>query len=99
MKVSRAKVFQGLCVAMENFEIRLYNNKNLLTTIKCDESILGMYCGKIGREEGCLTVCHGSGAINIKILNRLTNLDTINQKQGPPSEQDIPLNIPKKTKL
>ena len=39
-----------------------------------------------------------SGGIQAKILQRQANLQATH-KPGPPPEQDIPLNIPKKTKL
>lgn len=39
-----------------------------------------------------------SGGIQAKILQRQANLSATH-KPGPPPEQDIPLNIPKKTKL
>jgi Bardet-Biedl syndrome 1 protein len=39
-----------------------------------------------------------SGGISVKILQRQANLQATH-KPGPPPEQDIPLNIPKKTKL
>ena len=39
-----------------------------------------------------------NGGLQAKILQRQTNLNA-SHKPGPPAEQDIPLNIPKKTKL
>ncbi len=40
-----------------------------------------------------------SGGIVIKVLQRQAKLSVPSVKQGAPAEQDIPLNIPKKTKL
>lgn len=40
-----------------------------------------------------------SGGLHIKILKRQANLKVSSQRPGPPIEQDIPLNVPKKTKL
>lgn len=39
------------------------------------------------------------GALTIKIWKRTVDADTVTTTTGPPPEQDIPLNVPKKTKL
>lgn len=45
---------------------------------------------KFSNLQGCLT---------IKIWKRSTDVDSMNPNSGPPPEQDIPLQVPKKTKL
>ena len=45
------------------------------------------------------TFCCGAGALDVKILPRSASLETSGQASGPPPEQDIPLNIPKRTKV
>jgi Bardet-Biedl syndrome 1 protein len=57
-----------------------------------------MQFGIFGREEGSLIINNKNGGIQAKILQRQANLSATH-KPGPPPEQDIPLNIPKKTKL
>ena len=42
--------------------------------------------------------CHKSGALSVKILPRRTNFN-ITGNAGPPEEQNIPLKVPKKTRL
>jgi Bardet-Biedl syndrome 1 protein len=37
--------------------------------------------------------------LTIKIWKRSTDVDSMNSNSGPPPEQDIPLQVPKKTKL
>ena len=37
--------------------------------------------------------------MTIKIWKRSTDVDSMNPNSGPPPEQDIPLQVPKKTKL
>eukprot|EP00356_Strombidium_inclinatum_P009479 CAMPEP_0170499046 /NCGR_PEP_ID=MMETSP0208-20121228/29870_1 /TAXON_ID=197538 /ORGANISM="Strombidium inclinatum, Strain S3" /LENGTH=206 /DNA_ID=CAMNT_0010776429 /DNA_START=1251 /DNA_END=1867 /DNA_ORIENTATION=+ len=63
------------------------------------ETILGMKYGVFGREEGCLIINTSSGGIHTKIIRRQANLQASSSRPGPPIEQDIPLNVPKKTKL
>jgi len=58
-----------------------------------------MIYGVFGREEGCLILNYKSGGLSAKILQRQANLNTSSSKPGAPPEQDIPLNVPKKTKL
>lgn len=103
----------GSCViaALNNGEIRLYNpkDKNLIHILKNEVSILmseiigqdvisGLTYGTFGREEGSLIINNQNGGLSVKILQRQANL-TSTHKPGPPAEQDIPLNVPKKTKL
>ena len=58
-----------------------------------------MTFGVFGREEGCMILNYEGGGLSAKILQRQANLNQSTMKPGPPPEQDIPLNIPKKTKL
>ena len=46
-------------------------------------------------QESC---CH-AGALDVKMLPRSASLEASGQASGPPPEQDIPLNIPKRTKV
>jgi len=62
------------------------------------EAISGMKYGTFGREEGSLILNTRSGGLHAKILQRQANLSSTH-RPGPPPEQDIPLNVPKKTKL
>ena len=58
-----------------------------------------MRFGSYGREEGCLAIVGASGSLSIKILQRTAKFDATHAQAGPPPEQDVPLSIPKKTKL
>lgn len=61
---------------------------------------MGMRFGHFGREENCLILTYRNGAMSIKILPRQASLESPHGvAAGPPPEQDIPLNLPKKTKL
>jgi len=63
------------------------------------ESVTSLRFGSYGREEGALILAYKSGALTLKILSRNADLNVTNTNPGPPPEQDIPLNVPKKTKL
>ena len=55
---------------------------------------------RYGREDNSLALVFMSGSLQIKMLPRLANLEpTKGINSGPPPEQDIPLKVPKKTKL
>ena len=57
------KPVQTILVALKNGHVRLYADKSLITTIECDDNVLGMCFGIFGREEGCLVLNHKSGAL------------------------------------
>lgn len=63
------------------------------------ENVTAMRFGPYGREEAALVLAYKSGALTIKMLQRQADLEVQSAAPGPPPEQDIPLNVPKKTKL
>lgn len=100
LNLKRIRSTKAMLVAMANGEVRLYNKKTMVASIKCDSDIVtGMRCGPYGREEAALILVFKSGAMTIKMLQRQAKLDVASAPAGPPPEQDIPLNVPKKTKL
>eukprot|EP00002_Diphylleia_rotans_P010307 TRINITY_DN2075_c0_g1_i3.p1 TRINITY_DN2075_c0_g1~~TRINITY_DN2075_c0_g1_i3.p1 ORF type:complete len:559 (+),score=112.06 TRINITY_DN2075_c0_g1_i3:50-1726(+) len=96
---SKARNYRVLMVALADGEIRLYNERNMISNFKFDEPIAGMKFGRYGREDHALMLIYKSGGLAVKILSRSANLNTTLGPPGPPPEQDIPLNVPKKTKL
>ncbi|CAN0380487.1 unnamed protein product [Pylaiella littoralis] len=93
-----------LLVALVNGDIRLYGaDKNLLHTLKTMEPIAALRFGPYAREDGALAVISTSGKLTIYMLNRKAVLEkpkaSGGASTGRPPEQDIPLKIPKKTKL
>jgi hypothetical protein len=58
-----------------------------------------MKFGSYAREDATLALVHRRGALSLKVLARNANLESTDVSAGPPPEQDIPLNVPKKTKL
>merc|ERR1712151_1103030 len=97
--MGKSRVAKALVVALNNGEVRLYNGKHLITTTKTNEVVTGLKLGTFGREEGSMVLSFKSGALMVKILQRNANLDVSSAAPGPPPEQDIPLDVPKKTKL
>merc|ERR1719478_1736271 len=99
LQLTKARVIKCLVVALNNGEGRLYNGKHLITTTKTDDVVTGIKLGTFGREEGSMVLSFKSGSLMVKILQRNANLEVSNAAPGPPPEQDIPLDVPKKTKL
>jgi Bardet-Biedl syndrome 1 protein len=99
LSMSKTRTAKALIVGLTTGELRLYNEKELLATLRLGEPMTACRFGSYGREEGCLALVGASGALSIKILQRSTRFDASNATAGPPPEQDVPLSIPKKTKL
>jgi len=99
LQLTKARVAKALVVALNNGEVRLYNGKNLICITKTNDVVTGVKLGTFGREEGSMVLSFKSGALMVKILQRNANLEVPSTAPGPPPEQDIPLDVPKKTKL
>jgi len=99
LSLSKTRNIRALLVALSTGELRLYHEKHLVATLQFSEPITAMRFGAYGREEAALTVIGASGALTIKMLQRLADLENSSHSPGPPPEQDVPLSIPKKTKL
>jgi len=63
------------------------------------ENVTALRFGPYGREEASLILCYKSGSLTTKMLARGADLEVQSVAPGPPPEQDIPLSVPKKTKL
>jgi Bardet-Biedl syndrome 1 protein len=87
-------------VALSNGEFRVYNGKTLVNVVNTHDIVTAIKFGRYGREDNTLVLTYKSGSVQIKMLPRLANLEpTKGINSGPPPEQDIPLKVPKKTKL
>lgn len=98
-----------LLVALANKEVRLYNEKYLVSTFKTNVGFLenrfltsqdlvtAMKFGPFGRETGALILVLANGALSCKLLSRTSSLTPPTNKAPP--EQDVPLKLPKKTRL
>lgn len=99
MSLKRAKVNYLLLVALVSGELCMYRDLTMIYSFKVEKPITALCYGLYGREENSLIVIHGQGAITIKMWRRTAEIDNLNIVAGPPPEQDIPLPVPKKTKL
>jgi Bardet-Biedl syndrome 1 protein len=77
----------------------MYKENACVHTINVEKPVLGMRFGQYGREDNTLCILHGKGALTIKIWKRANRYDALKAAGGPPPEQDIPIAVPKKTKL
>lgn len=82
---------RALLVALANGEIRLYNERHLVCSISSPDAVLGMRCGRYGREDVSLVLVHKSGALSVKIFRRAASTDVVTD--APPPEQDIPIKV------
>lgn len=99
LEMQRTTLVQGVLVSLKNGEVRLYNDKSFISSIKNDDMVSGMIFGTFGREDGFLVLNYASGGLSAKILTRNANLTSQGGKPGPLAMQDTPLNVPKKTQL
>mmetsp|Transcript_49134 Transcript_49134/g.130457 ORF Transcript_49134/g.130457 Transcript_49134/m.130457 type:complete len:569 (+) Transcript_49134:1-1707(+) len=99
LSITKMRTAKVVAVALNNGEVRLYNGKQLVSTTQTNDVVTGMRLGTFGREEGSMVLSFKSGALMVKILTRSANLEASGAPPGPPPEQDIPLDVPKKTRL
>lgn len=102
--VDEVHTVNAIMVALANGDIRLYRERHLVLATgavgedEVADPAVTLYFGPLGRESHCLVSVHDSGALRVRILPRRASLEP-SDKGGPPPEQDIPLPIPKKTRL
>ena len=97
--IKRTKLNELLLVALASGEIRLYRGIQVIHSFFVQKPVIAMRFGPYGREENSLIVIHGRGSLMIKIWRRTADVDAAINVIGAPPEQDIPLQVPKKTKL
>lgn len=88
-----------LLIGLRNNDIRLYDDKTLISVITIPETILGIKFGKIGKLEESLFVVSEKGSIYIKQLDKNVNVDSLTYKKIGGINEENTLNIPKKTTM
>eukprot|EP00758_Cryptobia_borreli_P005864 Tbor_TRINITY_DN5007_c0_g1::TRINITY_DN5007_c0_g1_i1::g.14260::m.14260/K16746/BBS1; Bardet-Biedl syndrome 1 protein len=90
---------KAVIVALSNGEIRVYVGKSLINKTQVFDQVIAMKYGRYGREDATLVVILKSGAILLKMLPRTAKLETNSAKAAYPTEQDVPIKIPKRTNV
>ena len=96
--VKQQRIVECFVVALVDLQVRLYCGKNMVSKFDVDSPVTAIRFGSFGRENHTLLCATRQGSLHIKMLRRDANI-TENVKGGAPPEQDVPLNVPKKTKL
>lgn len=103
LDIKRLQISNALLVVLRSGEMRMYHDNKMVHKFSVEKPILAVRFGLYGREDNTLIIVHGrGGAITIKIMRRSADMDSaggFSIATGPPPEQDVPLQIPKKTKL
>lgn len=99
MEVTGQRMMKCVVLALKNGEVRVYHEKHLASIHIAPSPVTGLYFGKYGREDNTLITIMKNGSLDIKMLPRMANLEASSSMSGPPPEQEMPLPIPKKTKL
>ncbi|KAG2484587.1 hypothetical protein HYH03_016628 [Edaphochlamys debaryana] len=104
MEVTGQRMTKALVVSLANGEVRVYNDKLLVSIHSVPNPITALWFGRYGREDNTLISLTKSGMLDIKMLPRTANLEAGSVGGGPPPEQEIPLAeiplaVPKKTRL
>lgn len=96
----KARGFQAVLVSLDNRQIRMYKEKFLVGILDTGEhNVVAMSFGQFGREESALITINGNGALTVRLLRRVAKFSEKEMFAGAPPEQNMRLNIPKKTKL
>jgi len=98
LELRRTRSAKALLLGLASGELRLYSERHLVATLRLGEPITAMRFGSYGREEGSLLAVSASGALTVKMLQRKASLEAGESREAPP-EQDVPLSVPKKTRL
>jgi Bardet-Biedl syndrome 1 protein len=100
MALARASNFRGFIAATRDGQVRVYSGTAVVSRFETENPVLAMRFGPYGREDSALVLLHRSGALTVRMLPRRVTLGgSLTEGAGPPKEQDVPLAIPKKTRL
>lgn len=63
----KPKGLQAVVVALNNNEVLIYRDKNIISKLKTEDSVVGIRFGKFGREDGSLVMTTRSKRINFQL--------------------------------
>eukprot|EP00944_MAST-04C_sp_MAST-4C-sp1_P005002 g5002.t1 len=98
IRVKQDRVTECFAVALETGEVRVYNGKNQVSSFKVDGRVRAMRYGSYGRENTAFLIATQGGSLHVKFLKPRISLEG-GGKAGAPPEQDMPLKVPKRTKM
>ena len=114
MCVRREKTADCVAVALEGGEVRVYNGAAVVARLQMADTVVAMRFGQYGREANTLVLVSRAGSLTFKMLKRTASFEPPARAAGggssggaggaaaaagPPPEQDVPLAVPKKTRL
>jgi len=110
MLVRREKTADCVAVALEGGEVRVYNGAAVVARLQMADTVVAMRFGQYGREANTLVLVSRAGSLTFKMLKRTASFEPPAgaagagaaagaSASGPPPEQDVPLAVPKKTRL
>jgi len=88
-----------LLVGLKSGKVQMFVNKVLTHTLEIGDGIVAMKCGTYGRAESALIMVTQKGNLNIKLLKRNYDFNSVRMADLYPVEQDIPIELPKISKL
>jgi Bardet-Biedl syndrome 1 protein len=102
LPMTRDRCVEGVAVALEGGEVRvlLGGSGACVSLLRAPDTVVGMAFGRYGREANTLVLALRSGALAFKMLRRTASLEApAALRGGSVPEVDVPLPIPKKTRL
>ena len=101
MLVRRDRGADCVVVALTGGDVHVYASSALVASFTVPETVVGAVYGQYGREANTLVLVLRSGALLLKMLRRTADLAAPAPRAtgAAPPEQDVPLPIPKKTRL
>jgi Bardet-Biedl syndrome 1 protein len=99
IQFGHVKNTRAVVLALENRELRVYNEQALVACTTLPEAVTAMRFGRYGREDATLILLGKSGTLYVKILPRKAAIEGVRIDAGPPAEQETPLQLPKRTRL
>jgi Bardet-Biedl syndrome 1 protein len=102
LPMTRDRCVEGVAVATEGGEVHVYLGASgaCVSTMRAPDTVVGMAYGRYGREGNTLVLALRSGALMVKMLRRTASLEAPTaMRGGSVPEVDVPLPIPKKTRL
>jgi hypothetical protein len=74
LELKHTQTLTAILVALDNNELRLYQDRTLIHVIQLEEHVLSLIFGSYGREEGALILNFKAGGLAIKMLQRQAKL-------------------------